>query len=123
MKSSALLCCCVALTVPVTVCAQESLVGTWNASYTSTGIQSTLQSVRVIITSAENGVVKGTATRSDKGCFGEYPIEGRVKGDDIRVRATKKGGPAGDCGFGFVGRLEGDKIIAKYGNYELTFTK
>ena len=122
MKSSALF-CCVALTFPVTVCAQESLVGTWNASYTSTGIQSTLQSVSVVITSVEDGLVKGTGTRRDRTCAGEYPIEGRVKGDEIRVRAIKKGGPAGDCNFGFIGRIEGDKIIAKYGSYELTFTK
>ena len=123
MKSSALLFCCVASVLPMAAGAQESLVGTWNASYTSTGIQSTLQSVTVVITSVENGVITGTGTRHDRACGGEYPIVGSLKEDVIRVRAVKKGGPAGDCGFGFTGKVEGGKIIAKYGPHELTFTK
>ena len=123
MKSSALLFCSFALVTPAAAYAQDSLVGTWNASYTSTGIQSTLQSVTVVITSVENGVIKGTGTRHDRACAGEYPIVGSLKEDVIRVRAVKKGGPAGDCGFGFAGRVEGGKIIAKYGPHELTFSK
>ena len=123
MKFGALVVCCIGCSFPLVVGAQDSLVGTYNASYTSTGIQSTLQSLTIVIASVEDGVVKGTGTRRDRGCAGDYPIEGSLKGDSIRLRATKKGGPTGDCMFGFAGKIEGGALVGKYGPHEVTFKK
>lgn len=123
MKSAAWVICCIGCSLPLAAGAQDSLVGTYNASYTSTGIQSTLQSLTIVIASVEDGRVKGTGTRHDRACAGEYPLEGSLKGDQIRLRATKKGGPAGDCTFGFAGKVEGGALVGKYGPHEVKFSK
>jgi hypothetical protein len=123
MKSLALVAFSIGCSLPLAVGAQDSLVGTYNASYTSTGIQSTLQSLTIVIASVEDGRVKGTGVRHDKACGGEYPLEGSIKGDQLRVRATKKGGPAGDCSFGFAGKIEGNTITGKWGPHEVKFSK
>jgi hypothetical protein len=114
---------CIGCSLPLAASAQDSLVGTYNASYTSTGIQSTLQSLTIVISNVEDGRVKGTGVRGDKACSGEYPLEGSLKGDQIRLRATKKGGPAGDCSFGFAGKVEGNTMVGKYGPHEVKFSK
>ena len=109
------------LSLPAIGIAQDSLVGKYSASYSSTGIQSTLQSVSINITSVENGAVKATGYRSDVGCRGEYQLEGTVKGNNIRLRG--KGGPAGDCVFGINGTIDGNAIVTKWGQQELRLTK
>jgi hypothetical protein len=123
MRFIASMACCIGCSLPLAVGAQDSLVGTYNASYASTGIQSTLQSLTIVIASVEDGRVKGTGVRHDKACGGEYPLEGSLKGDAIRLRATKKGGPAGDCSFGFAGKVEGGAMVGKYGPHEVKFSK
>ncbi len=103
--------------------AQDSIIGKYNASYTITGIQATAMGVSISISSVEDGVVKGTGYRYDKACRGEYPLEGTLKGDQIRLRAVAKGGAAGDCGFGFAGTVQGGALVGKYGQRELEFRK
>ncbi|MGZ8210745.1 MAG: hypothetical protein ACXWUH_09575 [Burkholderiales bacterium] len=103
--------------------AQDSIVGTYNASYSTKGIQATLVSVSIVISSVEDGVVKGTGIRRDRACAGEYPLQGTLKGDQLRLRATAKGGPTGDCSFGFAGTVQGNALVGKYGPLELEFRK
>lgn len=103
--------------------AQDSVVGRYNGSFTTQGINAVVRSVSIVITSVEDGKVTGTGIRTGGPCAGEYPLEGTFKGDEIRLRATKKGGPAGDCGFGFVGKVEGTKLVGKSGQIELTLNK
>jgi hypothetical protein len=109
------------LSLPAIGIAQDSLIGKYSASYTSTGIASTLQSVSITISSVENGVVKATGYRSDSGCRGEYQLQGKVKDNNIRLLG--KGGPAGDCVFGINGTIDGNAIVAKWGPHDLRFTK
>ena len=121
MKPLAALAVATLLSLPAIGIAQDSLVGKYSASYSSTGIRATLQSVSIDITSVENGAVKGTGYRSDSGCRGEYQLEGSVKGNNIRLRG--KGGPAGDCTFNINGTIDGNAIAAKWGPHDLLFTK
>jgi hypothetical protein len=109
--------------VPAVGIAQDSLVGKYNATYSSEGINARPISVTIVISSVEGNVVKGTGIRGDKSCRGEYPLEGTLKDNQIRLRATTKGGPGGDCSFGFTGTVEGNSLAGRYGNRELQFSK
>ena len=95
--------------------AQESLVGTYNGNYElPRGTQRF--GITLVISSAEDGKVKGNAIFQRGNCQGSYPVEGGVKGNTIRVRATAKGGPAGDCFFSFSGTVDGNRLVGKMGN-------
>jgi len=117
----------VALTVVLSITtgagAQDSIVGKYNSSYTTKGINALTFSVGIAISSVEGGVVKGTGYRYDRACRGEYPLEGTLKGDQIRLRAVAKGGASGDCDFGFIGTVQGNALVGKYGPLELEFRK
>jgi hypothetical protein len=104
--------------------AQDSLVGKYNGSYevhTMRGPQKF--GVTLAINSVEAGRVTGTATLHQGGCRGDYPVAGSVKDDAIGVRATTKGGPAGDCGFGFKGKVDGNRLVGQMGKYEVELRK
>ena len=109
--------------VPAVALGQDSLVGAYNASYGVTTPVAATVSLRITITSVEGSAVKATGYRSDRGCRGEYPLEGTVKENQIRLRAPQKGGPAGDCDFGIAGTIEGNVIKAKWGQRDLEFRK
>jgi hypothetical protein len=104
--------------------AQDSLPGKYVGSFpvqTNRGQQEV--GVTVVIQSVEEGKVKGIATLGGRGCAGDYPFEGTVKGDAIGLRATQKGGPAGDCNFGFKGKVEGNRLIGTMGKNEVELRK
>ena len=46
-----------------------------------------------------SGVLQRFSSRGRNPCNGEYPIEGTLKGNALMVRASEKGGRAGDCPF------------------------
>ena len=104
----------------------SALVGTWKGQYI-TGAQTT-HSIALDIKSVDNGVIKGTVQRHtnarvpDVCNSGEYPVEGSVKGNTLRVRgqATLRGQ---ECSYTLNGTVEGDKILAKVGQREFTMTK
>ena len=93
-----------------------SLVAQYQGRDTNVGLA-------MVISSAENGRVKGVATLNGGPCLGDYPFEGFLKGTEIGVRSNTKGGRAGDCEFGMRGTLEGNRIIGTYGRYPLQLTK
>ena len=94
--------------------AEDSIVGRYNGSITSEGINARTWSVSILITSVEGGVITGTGIRDDPACRGEYPLRGKLRGNHIGVRAIQKGGPAGDCGFGFRGTVQDGALVGKY---------
>ena len=94
----------VALIVPGVsmVIAQDSIVGTWHGGYSYIGKRNTANmGVQLNIASVENGLVKGTATllSHTAPCAGDYPMQGRLEGNKLSIRATSKGGRDGDCSF------------------------
>ena len=104
--------------------AQDTVAGSYVGSYdvqTPIGFQSF--GITVVISSIENGVVTGTATRHRGSCAGELPLRGKYQGNEISLGATAKGGKAGDCGFGFKGTVDGNRLIGKMGSTELVLRK
>ena len=77
----------------------------------------------MVISSVEDGKVKGTGTFQQGPCRGDYPIVGTVKGDGIGVISPAKGGASGDCTFGFKGKIDGNRLVGSMGKYELEFRK
>lgn len=104
--------------------AQDSIVGTYSGSVGYyIGKPHKNAGITVIITSVEDGIVKGTATHYGPICGGDYPFQGIYRNDEIRVRSPVKGGRAADCRFGFVGKVEGNKIVAKMGSHDMALFK
>jgi hypothetical protein len=83
------------------------------------------------IISVENGAIKGKGQRyvtnqaglRVEGCVGEFPLVGRLKGNEVFLRAAEKFGPAGDCVFGLRGTVSGNKIQGKTGEFEVELTR
>jgi len=124
MKKLAITLALTALCSASAVFAQDTLAGRYTGSFdfqTNAGLQKV--GVTVVIDSVEDGKVKGTATLGGRACAGDYPFEGILKGESIGLRGTTKGGRAGDCSFGFKGKVEGNKLVGTYGKYELELRK
>lgn len=77
----------------------------------------------ITLASVEGDVAKGTGTMYSGACAGDYPFEGTVKDGEVRFVSKTKGGRAGDCGFGFRGKLEGNKLVGKFGKYDVELRK
>ena len=116
----------VCLVATSAIAEDSALVGTWKGQYIS-GAQTT-HSIALDIKSVENGIIMGTVQRHtnarvpDVCVSAEYPVEGWVKGNTLRVRgqASVRGQ---DCSYTLNGTVEGDKILAKVGQREFTLTK
>jgi hypothetical protein len=103
--------------------AQSALVGTYRGSYEVDSKGRQRFGVTLAIASVEGGKVKGTATLHDGPCRGSYPVEGFVKDTAIGVRALQKGGAAGDCTFGFKGKIDGNRLVGNMGKFEVELRK
>jgi hypothetical protein len=81
--------------------------------------------LEVDIKEVSGNKVKGVALMSRNGsCDGEYPMEGTFKGGKLSLKATQRGGKAGDCGFSFTASLEGNKLVGKtHGGSALTLSR
>jgi hypothetical protein len=104
--------------------AQDSIAGTYNGNYevyNRAGKQT--YGVTLVINSVEDGKVKGTATYHQGSCRGDYPVEGTLKDGVVGVRATAKGGPSGDCSFGFKGKVDGNRLVGNMGKYDVELRK
>jgi hypothetical protein len=75
------------------------------------------------ITADENGMVTGVATNYSYNCAGDYVFRGTLRGNELVLRSSTKAGRLGDCGFGFRGTLEGNKIEGKLGNLNVSLYK
>ena len=81
------------------VFAQQTLLGKYSGSFMQTASRGDINiGITLEILSVDGDIVTGKAIRSQGGagrssCHGEYPVEGKVKGDALSLRATKKGRP------------------------------
>ena len=110
------------------VIAQQTLLGKYSGSFmqaTSLGDVSTGLTLEIL--TVEGDTVKGKAVRMAEGtrvsCAGEYPVEGKVKGDALELIATEKGGPAGDCPMTFRLTVEGSKLVGTMNNFKTQLSK
>ena len=98
--------------LPCSGLAQSSLLGKYSGTYTArVGIHDRAMGLTLVIATVDGDAVYGTAVRISSvampPCNGEYPVEGKLKGDMLELRASKKGGPRGDCSM--VLRLKVDR--------------
>jgi len=99
--------------IPIPAYAQDSLAGKYTGSITR---QQGSKGLTLVIDSAQGGVVKGTATRTEKNCKGDYPVEGKVEANKLKLSALKKGGLAGDCSVNWDLTIEGNKLVGTTGS-------
>ena len=112
------------LCVSAAAVAQESITGTYKGNIeVNTNRGPTRWGVTMVISSVEDGKVKGTGMFHEGPCRGDYPIVGSVKGDVVGVISPAKGGTSGDCTFGFKGKIEGNRLVGNMGKYEIEFRK
>jgi hypothetical protein len=104
----------------------NNLVGTWSGSYLYMGsVRSTPApvGVEVEITSVEGNVVKGLAKQFSRVCGGEFPLNGKLDGNNLGMISASNLGPTGDCRFGFRAVVDGNKMTGKVGTYDLQLNK
>jgi len=108
------------LTMTPLVMAQENVTGKYTGSFVAQAFGRDVDvGLTMVISSFEEGVVKGVATMGGHACPGDYPFEGSLKGGELAVRSNVKGGRAGDCTFGMRGTLQGNTIAGTMGRYPL----
>jgi len=110
------------------VLAQHALVGKYTGSFVQrTGTGEYTPGLTLEILTVEGDTVKGTAVRgaagSSRGCAGEYPVEGKLKGDTLELKATTKGGPSGDCQLTLKLTVEGTKLVGTLLKYPAQLSK
>ncbi len=114
-------------TASIAAFAQDNnLIGKWSGSYLYTGsarTQSGNVGVEVEITSVEGNVVKGVAHQFARICGGEYPLSGKLDGNNLGMISPPNMGPTGDCRFGFRVVVDGGKMTGKIGNYDIQLNK
>ena len=109
-----------------TLAQDNNLVGKWIGSYLYTGsARSTAANVgiEVEITSVEGNVVKGVAQQYARICGGEYPLTGKLDGNNLGMISAPNLGPTGDCRFGFRAVVDGNRMTGKVGNYDFQMSK
>jgi hypothetical protein len=109
--------------------AQQSLVGKYAGAF---NLQTQSRGVLPIaisleITSAADGKLKATASRSHnnkagQGCAGEYKLEGTYQGNKIDM-TSEPGGAAKDCVMHFQLVAEGNKLKGTMGKSEVEFSR
>jgi hypothetical protein len=106
--------------------AQQALVGTYNGTFTAKIRSSSAEiqvGLKLEITSAENGALKGTLINyGTAGCGGQYKLEGTYQDDKLQL-TSDKGGRAGDCTLQFQLTAEGNKLVGKMGPNDVTLSK
>lgn len=70
----------------------------------------------LVISSVDDGVVKGTATLGGRDCDGNYPMQGTFRNGQLDLRAPRNGGPAGDCPLSLSLSAQGGRLIGAMGN-------
>ena len=124
MKAFAIIVSCVASRGAASALAPGSVAGKYNGAITvQTNRGPEDIGITLVIANVQDGKFTGTVTYQKGPCQGDLPVEGGVKGDQIGMRATAKGGKGGDCGFGFKGKVEGTKLVGNLGKYELELRK
>ncbi|MGZ5168903.1 MAG: protein kinase domain-containing protein [Burkholderiales bacterium] len=77
----------------------------------------------ITITGDDGGTLTGVAKNYSYNCAGDYFFRGTLKGNELVLRSPTRAGRLGDCGFGFRGTLDGNKIEGKLGNLDVSLYK
>ena len=113
-----------ALAAPLSLHAQESLVGTYSGSFLFPGARGdTPHGVTLVVASVEGTAVKGTVQLNTRAaCAGDYPMQGRFTDNKLVLRG--KGGKAGDCPLLLNLVPEGNKLVGMVGDkYQIELRK
>ncbi len=109
------------------VFAQEALVGKYSGSWVYPSNRGDVSGTLALeVTSVDGETVKGKATRAAQiygGCDGEYPVAGTLKGNELTLRSTTKGGRARDCNLTARFTVEGNKLVGTLGQFKATLSK
>lgn len=117
MKIAAIAAAAGAVFLSAEVWADGPTIGKYDGSYTMPSHRGPRpRGLTIVIESVEGGLVKGVATRHEDKCRGDYPVQGKMDGNKLQLRATEKGGPAGDCGFSANMTVEGNKMVGTMGD-------
>jgi hypothetical protein len=111
--------------------ADSDLTGKYSGGYDVAVPSGTVRANVILnILSVSDGSVKAvleriTASRTARQppCDGQYPLEGTLKDNSLDLRATEKGGRAGDCGMRVRGTLQGTKLIGKVNQADVELSK
>jgi hypothetical protein len=111
----------IALMQAAVAVAQDGLVRTYNGTRTVQSRAGEAQvGMQLVVDSADNGVVKGTAKISARNrattCAGDYPMEGTYQENTLKLKTIEKGGVAADCGLILNLKHEGNKLVGTTGN-------
>jgi hypothetical protein len=101
--------------------AEAPLSGAYSGSYIYPGVRGdTRLGANFIVSNIDSdGAVNGEVELSSRGaCAGDYPMRGKLQGNEVVMQSTKKGGRAGDCWFTFNGVVDGNKIVGSTGTTE-----
>ncbi|MHB1427544.1 MAG: hypothetical protein ACYCVW_02475 [Rhodocyclaceae bacterium] len=113
MKFIGILLSGIAMTMAMSAYSQDTILGTYSGSASLRNNKTA--GIRLLIDSVENGVVKGTASRFQRGsCNGDYPVEGALKDGNLIMKASEKGGPAADCNFKLNVKVIGEKLVGTW---------
>ena len=113
-----------ALTAPVSLHAQDALIGTYSGSFLYPGTYGeTPLGVKLVIASVEGTAVKGTVHLNSRGaCAGDYPMQGKLADSKLLLRG--KGGKSGDCPLVMNLVPDGNKLVGTVGDkYQIELRK
>lgn len=99
---------------PPTDRALAALPGRYVGNYFEGGSEAI--GMTLTITSVERGVVEGTASLGGQGCSGDYPMRGSYRSSKLELRATRNGGPAGDCPLRLSLGVDGARLTGTTGS-------
>jgi hypothetical protein len=90
--------------------AQESIVGKYSGRADNPRAKGGGGNVDLVITSVDDGIVKGTSRSYTGNCAGEYPLEGKYEHPKLELKGTKAGRTA-DCIPEYNLTVEGKRLV------------
>lgn len=103
--------------------AQQDFLGTYAGTFISEGSRNNVTNgVVVQIVSIERGNVTGTFKMVGGSCVGDYPIDGKLSGDRLRLRM----GPGTKLGCGnalLILNAKSGKLVGTFRRYDIELTK
>jgi hypothetical protein len=104
-----------------TAAAQDSLIGKYQGAAEVQRGRAGGGAPMLVISSVENGVVKGAATTYGR-CAGEYPLEGRLEGDKLELKSTKAG-RLPDCVIDYSLSVDGKRLTGTSSGVPISFQR
>jgi len=90
--------------------AQQPIVGKYSGKVDNPRGRGGGGNVDLVITSVDDGVVKGTSKSYQGKCADEYPLEGQLEDKKLTLKATKVGRLA-DCIIRYDLTVEGNTLV------------